>query len=500
MGFFNRKKVFNFTEITWGIMYKSHLIELLGKFSPKEIKEFGEFVSSPFFNKNEGVVKLYDYLRRQYPGFKEKCVEKKYVYTKIFPGTQYNDGFMRTLMFNLRGLAENFLSYQRFKSEYFVDKRYLLCELNDRALNRLFIKNMKTVSKKLKDVTLKDAEYFYNMYNIEYENLFFLGRTNLDRIEKIIKNSDAEDMFNHLTCSYLISSMNHYNYFLNVMQLYHFSFKTDVFKDVLKLLKTNGFLDVPAVNLAYNLLMLFLDEDNESYFYDTIELLEKHEKEFHALHLNNAYMNLKNYCKRMVLKGKEKFLKELFEVYKIDIRKKSYTLLKYMSFRYYTDVIETALKLDENRWAKEFIEKYKSVLIPEERENTYMYSLALYEFAEKNFEKSLELLSKVKYNDVYHKLKYRSLLLMLYYELDYDDLLLSHLDSFNHFLSNDTLISDDRKIYYSNFIRYIRNLSGLSDKKKKNELLCLRQKASDDLKLFNKEWVAEKIDGLLNSA
>ena len=171
-----------------------------------------------------------------------------------------------------------------------------------------------------------------------------------------------------------------------------------------------------------------------------------------------------------------------------------------MSFRYYTDVIETALKLDENRWAKEFIEKYKSVLIPEERENTYMYSLALYEFAEKNFEKSLELLSRVKYNDVYHKLKYRSLLLMLYYELDYDDLLLSHLDSFNHFLSNDTLISDDRKIYYSNFIRYIRNLSGLSDKKKKNELLCLRQKASDDLKLFNKEWVAEKIDGLLNSA
>ena len=477
-------------------MYKSQLIELLGKLSSKEVKEFGEFVLSPFFNKNEGVAKLYDYLRKQYPDFKEKCVEKKYVYAKIFPGAQYNDGFMRTLMFNLRALAENYLSYQRFKSEYFVDKRYLLCELNDRALNRLFIKNMKTVSKKLKDESLRDAEYFYNMYNIEYENLFFLGRTNLDRIEKIVKNSDAEDMFNHLTCSYLISSMNHYIYFLNVMQLYHFSFKTDVFDDILKLLKTNGMLDVPAVKLAYNLLMLFLDEDNETYFYETIELLEKHEKEFHILHLNNAYMNLRNYCKRMILKGKEKFLKELFEVYKIDIRKRTYTLLKYMSFRYYTDVVETALRLKEYSWVKDFIDKYKTALTPDDRENTYVYSLALFEFAMKNFEMSLELLSKVKYYDVYHKLKYRSLLLMLYFELDYGDLLLAHLDSFNHFLLNDTMISDDRKIYYSNFIKYIRSLGGLRDKNKKDELLRLKQKASEDKKLFNKEWIAEKIDGL----
>jgi len=473
-------------------MIKSILIDLLSKFSQKEIREFGEFVHSPFFNKNEGVTKLFDYIRNQYPGFDEKCIEKSYVYGKIFPGAEYNDGFMRTLMFSLSSLAENYLSYQRFKNDYFVDKRYLLCELNDRGLNRLFNKNMKTVSKKLNDEQVKDADYFHNMYNLEYENLFFLGRTNFDRIEKIVKNSDAENMFNHLTCYYLIHSMNHYIYFLNVMQLYHFSFNTDAFKDILKLLK-KSMLEVPAVNLAYNLLMLFLDEDNESYFYDTLELLENHENEFHRLHLNNAYMNLKNYCKRMILKGKEKFLKELFDVYKIDIRKRTYTMLEYMSFRYYTDVVETGLKLKELKWVRDFIETYKSKLPEDSRENTYRYSLALYEFALKNFEKSLELLSKVKYYDVYHKMKYRGLVLMLYYELDYGDALLSHMDSFKHFLLNDSLISEERKMYYSGFIKYIGTLSGLRDKHKKDELMCLKQNVNEDNALFNKEWVLEKI-------
>jgi hypothetical protein len=480
-------------------MVKSILIELLKKFTPKEIREFGEFVRSPFFNKNEGDVKLFDYLRKQYPEFKKECVEKSYVYARIFPNADYNDGFMRTLMFNLCSLAENYLSYQRFRDNFYVDKKYLLYELNERKLSRLFKKNLKSVLKKLEEEPLKDAEYYYNLYNIEYENLYFLGRTNLDKIEKIVKNSDVENMFNHLNYFYLIHSMNHYTYFLNIMELYRFSFKTDVFKDIMKALKADSMLDIPVLHLSYNLLMLFLDEENESFFFCTKELLDKHEEEFHRLLLNNAYMNLKNYCKRMILKGKNSFLKELFELYKIDISKKTYAMQTDMSFRYYTDVVETALKLKEYTWAKEFVKDYKSSLTPEAKENTYLYSLALIEFALKNFERSLELLAKVKYNDVYHKMKYRSLLLMIYYELDFSDLLLSHLDSFNHFLLNDTLISEERKIHYSNFIKYIRHLSGLRCKNINQDLHVLKQKVMEDPELYNKEWVIEKIDELTDS-
>ena len=475
-------------------MNKSILIELLSKLNAKEIKEFGEFINSPFFNKNESVIKLYDYLRKQYPEFDERKINKKYAFGKVFPGVEYHDGFMRTLMFNLCSLAEDFLSYRKYKSSYYVDKQFLLYELNNMELNRLFKRNIKVVLKKLAEEQIRDADYFYNKYNIDYEYFHYLSRTKLDKIEKIVKKSDAEDMFNHLTYFYLIHAMNHYVYCLNVMELYRFSFNTDLLEDILKILKAERFKDIPSVDICYNVLMLFIKENDISYFYKTKELLGKYENKLNWYQVHNAYLNLKNYCKRMIQKGKISFINELFEIYKIEINRKLYPLQREMSFRYYTDVVETALKLKKYQWTKEFIEKYKRELPSDSQENTYYYSLALYEFAMKNFEKSLGLLSKVKYNDVYHKIKYRSYLIMLYYELDYGDLLLSHLDSFNHFLINDTLISDERKEFYSNFSKYIKNLSGLKDKGKKLNLQGLKQKVKDEKTLHNREWLIEKID------
>lgn len=475
-------------------MKKSLLIELLCSLNAKEMKAFGEFVHSPFFNKNEGVAKLYDYLRKEYPDFDAQRIEKKFIYRKIFPNVEFNDGFMRTLMFNLSALAEDYLSYLKYKNSYFFDKNLLLHELNDRGLNRMFERNIKTITKKLSDEKVKDADYFYNKYCIEYEYFHYHVRTNLDKIEKIVKKRDADDMVKQLTYFYLINIMNHYIYLLNVMELYQFSFDTEIFYELVKILRAEQYKDIPPVYICYNVLMLFLKADDTSYFYKTKELLEKHRDELEKDQVRNVYLNLKNYCKRRIQKGDNSFIEQLFEIYKTEIAEKIYPLQNEMSFRYYTDIVETALKLKEFNWAREFIENYRHELPPDSEENTYNYALGLYEFAAKNFVKSLEILSKVKYNDVYHKMKYRGLILMIYYELNYDDLLLSHLDAFNHFLINDNLITEERKEYYSNFNKFVKSLSGLKDKFKEDELNCLKEKIVHSEKVYNKEWLIEKIE------
>jgi hypothetical protein len=48
-------------------MHKSNLFEILNTFTLKEFKEFGEYIRSPFFNKNESVKKLYYYVKKYYP-------------------------------------------------------------------------------------------------------------------------------------------------------------------------------------------------------------------------------------------------------------------------------------------------------------------------------------------------------------------------------------------------------------------------------------------------
>jgi len=118
----------------------------------------------------------------------------------------------------------------------------------------------------------------------------------------------------------------------------------------------------------------------------------------------------------------------------------------------------------------------------------------LYEFAVKNYEKALELLSKVKYNDIYHKTEVRCLITAIYYELNMEDVLASHLDSFRHFITNDRLIAEDRKEYFSNFVKYARNLSSLKNKKSGPDVYMLKCKAEKETVLYNKEWILEKIN------
>ena len=100
-------------------MVNSNLLQLVSKLTSSELKEFGDYVRSPFFNKNEGVIKLFDYLKRHHPDFDQMNFEKEFVYKKLFPSVEYDDAFMRKLMFNLAKLVEDFLSYKFYSNDKF---------------------------------------------------------------------------------------------------------------------------------------------------------------------------------------------------------------------------------------------------------------------------------------------------------------------------------------------------------------------------------------------
>lgn len=477
-------------------MNKSILIELLGKFNHKEIREFGEYVRSPFFNKNEGVYKLSEYLRKQHPYFDEKCIGKEYIYSKIFPNVKYNDGFMRTLMFKLTELAESYLAFTKYRENKFTEDKYLLIGLNEKELDKHIQKKMKQILKEFDSIDVLDADYFINKSMIEWEYLYYLTRSNLDKLEKLVNRKDAEEIFNNLTYFYLFYTIKHYLYVIIIRNEYSIQFKTGLIENILKFLDPDEFKDVPVLTLYYNVLMLFLKDDGELSYYDVIAQINSLNKKLNKPGLRNIYTYILYFCRSMIRKGKSDFVNELFEIYKVVIEKKLYALQNEMSSSFYKGAVDTALKLKELDWALDFIERYKNELPPDVQENTYYYCRALYEFALKNYEVSLELLKKVHYTEVYQKLDLRCLISELYYELNIDDLLLSHLDSFRHFLSNDKYVPNERKKHYSNFIKYVLYLSDLKDKEKKQDLKYLKQKVEKDTAIYNKEWVIEKIDEL----
>lgn len=477
-------------------MNRSILVEQIKKFSSKEVKDFGEFIDSPFFNKNQGVIKLYDYIKKQYPDFDDEKMKKEYVYSKVFPKAEYNDGFMRTLMFNLSNLAEEYLAYRCFKSRQFSEKRYLLHELNERGLNRQIEKNMKEIQNEFSKAAVVNADYYYNKFALEYEYFYYLTRIHFDKPEKFINNTDIINIFSHLTYFYLLHVLKFYIYFLNLKNIFKVNFNTDLIKDFIENMKPGLYAEEPLISLYYNILMLHLKEDEELYFDEVQKVVKKYENMFENEEALDAYINLENYCKRMLRKGKKEYQKKLFGIYKNEIKLELYKAEGKMSAKFFRSVVETGLKLNETEWTKDFIESYKTEMPEDAAENTYFYAQSLYEFAAGNFEKALELLSKVKYNDIYHKTEVRCLITAIYYELNMEDVLDSHLDSFRHFITNDKLIAEDRKEYFSNFVKYARNLSSLRNKKSGSDVYMLKCKVENEPVLYNKEWIQEKLNEL----
>ncbi|HMQ78905.1 MAG TPA: hypothetical protein PKE39_08455 [Ignavibacteria bacterium] len=475
-------------------MKKSILIEILSGFSHKEVREFSEYVGSPFFNKNQSIIKLNNYLRIQHPVFDKNEIEKRKVFQELFPKVKYNDGFMRTLIFGLSALAENFLSYTRYKNSYYKDKTFLLYELNDRHLDRHLEKNIKLISRKLESEKVRDSEYYLDKYNLENEKYLYYFRKKPDVFEKIVKKTKLSEMTDYLSTFYYSCIAGDYTRLCNLKNIYNFEFDTRRLDKFLNLLSEETLNKTPCVLISYYELMLFKNRGDVSYFYKIKEQLEVNENTLEDDHVYNIYINLINFCNRKIAEGHKELETEVFELYRKGLEKKIFPFRGILHFRFYTTVTETALKLGEYDWSLYFINSYKNRLPAEIRENSYNYARALYDFETGNFTESLETLSLVKYNDVYHKLKCKCLTAMLFYELGYTVQLLSHIDAFNHFIMNDKLLNKDRKKLYSAFIKYLKKIDSVRLFFNSGNFESLWAKIETDNSVYNKKWLLKKME------
>jgi hypothetical protein len=477
-------------------MYNSNLLEIFKKYTSKEIKEFEDFVSSPYYNKNKNVISLFKLIKTEYPDFTKGNLTKEKIYKKIYSGTKYNDGTIRLLMFYLQELAEKFIGLKSYENGEYSSQMYLLAGLNERELDKVFEKNFKAVLKQLDKNPRQHAEYLYSRFVIESENLFYYSRTFFDRDEKYIQKSNVTEVFDNLTYSYLIRIFKYNLYFLNIQMKFNVNHKFRLFDELIYNHNPAEYEHIPVINMYYYCLMLTIKPDEEENFYKAKKLLFEHEQSFEADDKTEFYINLENYCKRRFKIGKMKYEQELFEIYQSEIEKKAYQFRGKMPDLFYKSVSDLGLRLKKYDWTKKFILDYKKELPEQFRENTFLHCMGVYEFAMDNFEKSLELISKVKFDEIYQKLDIKCLLNAIYYELDIQSSLEASIDTFRHFLKNDKIIPDERKEVFSIFNKNLLKLLKLRRKPDIEEIELFRDNIHSG-NYYNKEWLLSKIDKLL---
>lgn len=478
---------------------KDHaFIKMLKSFSPLEIREFGEFIKVPYFNKRKAVEKLYKEIKRHYPVFEEKNFVLNEIFNKVFPGKQFNESTVRVLLHYLHELSKKFLAFKNFENNQLEYDFILQSEMFKR---KQVYDIDKAIDKSLSELDLKkyvSEIYYYQKFRLEYERLYYLSEIHSGVFEKLLDRFDFRNILSDFTTYYLLKTIRTYINILNIEIIYKKNFNKEPFEKIISRIDIKDFDDNPVFRLYYYLLRILVSRNNEKHYFKAKELLNEIGNQLSTTDLSEIIINLKNYCKRKSADGNDYYLREEFELIKKEIELCTYKVHGHISPLFYRNSVNTALRLNKTGWLKNFLVEFRNELPEQQGNDVFFYCSALYEFHLKNYENALKLISKIKYDEVYQKVESKILQMMIYFEINAVESLFSSLEAFRQYLSNNKLIPDNRKIPYNNFYKMMSKLLLLKNKKNKYGLINLKKNLLAEYRLSNKIWLIEKTDELLN--
>ena len=475
-------------------MTRSSLIEAFKTFTPKEIREFSEFVESPYFNKNANVIRLFGIIRKNYPEFEPEKLNKQKIYKKLFPGKAYKDSTMRLLMFYLYESVEKYLSVGGFLKDRFGYNEKLAREFIDRNLIKEYEKTILKHRSYLDTVRHKEDDYFMNNFIYMEENLKYLSEIFRGKYEKFLTKENLESVTNNLTYYYLLRVFKFYSVSLNTMSLYNIEIDTSIFDNIMGNFNKNSFNEHPVINIYYHIILSFMEPENEVHYRTIKELVVLNDDNISRTTQIDIFINLENYCHRKLRSGNNNYLKESFEVYKIELERDLHLERGFISTPFFTSAVVTGCRLKEFEWVRNFIETYRINLKKESREAIYYYGLSYLENELKNFDKALEYLAKVKAEELYLKMDIRLLQSRIYYALNWSIPLQSLLDTFKKTVQNNRHMKDSRKEHFLKYIKYLNQLNNIRAKEFKGGLKALAAELEQEEYFPYKIWLKEEIE------
>ncbi len=485
-------------------MKKSSIILVLRTFNSQETKRFGLYLRSPFFNTNTNVVKMYDIIKKKQSDFENNGLTKEFIFKKLYPKEEYNDERMRFLMSELLRHALDFLKYINNNSgfeEIHADINFLRV-LNNRNLDKLFIKHLKIVEKFFDKENNFNPFLFRLLIDLESEKInFYISKDRQQESSEAILKKGEYLLFYFLVeilkarKDLLINKIVfNADFEINLVEEFVNNFK---FEKILYYLKENSFKFYPIVAIYYYSFMAQLNFKDESYK-NLKKLLEENINLFNQGEKYNLYRTLESCCWEKVRSGDKSFGNKLFEIYKYILKEglNKYEDKSYFRIDYFRNMVINGLNIKEFEWTEKFIIQYVNELAPEHRENMYNFCAALIHFEKGNFEKSLEFITNVSYEYFYLKVDVKNLLLKVYYELNLFEQANSLIDSYKHFLSKNKTLSEVFKTINGAFLNFYIRLIKIKTGDDSVSIKELKTELSKIPHLAHKRWTLEKVDEL----
>ncbi|HEU4718810.1 MAG TPA: hypothetical protein VFU15_13295 [Bacteroidia bacterium] len=415
--------------------------------------------------------------------------EKKTLFRSCFPSARYNDQKFRYLRSDLVARLERFIAQRGFERDRACFRQVLTRELASRKAAKAYNTHRLRFEEEKIASQVRDIAYYQHCYESEFIHLA-KATAEMKREEK----SNIGEVVEHLDRFYLARKLQLCCEIFNVRNVLAVEHRVFLLDEILSHLKNKSYEDTPVIRIYFRILMTLIESGNEEHFFNLRELLKEHEGKFTLPELREMYQYVLNYCIKKINLGAIAWQKTLFEIYRITIENNVLMSEGYLSHWDYKNIVTISLRQKEYEWVKTFIEKYRHQLLPAERENAYVYNLANLYFTTGDYSRSLKLLSKVDFSDLYYQLDSKSILLKTYFELDEADSFFYHATAFRTFLKRNRLVSDYQRSIYLNLIRYTTQLMRAAGQKKK--VAIVRKKVEESRNIADLNWLLSKINSM----
>jgi hypothetical protein len=477
---------------------------MLGRLSQAEINEFGQLVHSPFFNRNQSVIKLYEYLRKLWPDFEPTGSGRKTAYKKIFESPEYNDGFMRVLISKLTKLLEEYLTQVNFRERPQTQKIFLLTELNLRKLEREFRSAAKDAEKILLELPQNTMHYYYDKALLEDNKYFFNSwSTRTKRKSSSQEEASLKLIIDNFTRFYLLASLTMYRKVQYIRNYGKINIDLRFIEDVMKTLEVHleDFNDTPIINLYTNEILL-LTKGDRKYFNILKSLFLDESHQLTYVEIYSLHNILQRFLTKQILAGKRGFKNEKLMLYKNAVHRNIlvYPFKNHIEEHLFISIVNSALSAAEISWAVTFTAEYAKLLQDEKRHSVEQICLAKIDLELGKYNDSLLRLKNIKTKSSETMFQVKVILLRIYFELSLFDEADLVIDTMRHLFNKaEKTMASVILESYRGFLKFYSILIKAKEKNKTQKLEEVYTELKKSRYIEEHPWILKKSTSLLSS-
>ena len=480
-------------------MLNRKLLEVLQRIKAPDRIRLRRFLCSPYFNhtsNSEAIVRLYDLIIQHDANEEHPALAKAVVSRQFFPGKPFEEKVkspLDSLTTELLKLVRQFLVQQEMEQEHEESYEHLVMArfYRKNAFEERFWQTMKVLRKTQSDAPQRDAQYFFNLFKIEEEELFF----------RIMHNSFEDDANLHavqqnLDLYYSILKLEFSCALEHQRQYAQIEHATSdlLLETVLNLSREGGAFDIP-VNRIYQLVLQLIRHPEKTELVEPLEiLLERYESQIPPDKFKDLRAVQRFFWNRIYQKsGDDISRNQIFKVYRQHFEKGYFNIDGSITPNAFFNLVILALRLREFKWVKNFLDIHPPDRICGTRFPAEVHSLGVaeYYFALGKYKEAEETLVYRLFENPTHGILADLLLVKIYYETQ-SDLLETRMRALDQKVRR-TKLSQEVKERYLNFLRKLDKIIkyGRQLKSPKRAKLIAEIKTIEHI--VSREWLLEKL-------